>query len=83
MAQFRLVHIAPYTASSGWYTVQRDDYFPLHYPQVKEHQEELAALVAKETMTAGRIGDLYSEWKDWDLLPEWAVEPLETERAPH
>ena len=77
--QFRLVHIAPYLAKSGndWFTIQRDDYFPLRWPQVADHRAELEALIVNETVVADGIGNEYSEWKDWSNLPEWAVEPLE------
>ena len=80
MAQFRFVHIhASHPDEGDWLTLQRDDYFPLRWHQVKDHRDELEARIAKETMTMGGIGDAYSEWKDWALLPEWAIKPLECE----
>ena len=78
MAKFRLVHIGP-QRESGWLTVQRGDYFSLRWAQVKDHQAELAAAIEKETMIPGGIGDDYSEWLDWNLLPPWARELLEAE----
>ena len=78
MPKFRFAHMIPYT-SGGWVTVQRDDYFPLRWSQVKSHQEELHTLIAKEEMVKGGIGDCYSPWHDWSELPEWAIEPLERE----
>ena len=78
MPKFRFAQVAPYI-SSGWVTLQRDDYFPLRWPQVESHQEELQVLIANEEMVKDGIGDCYSRWHDWSELPEWAIEPLERE----
>ncbi len=78
MTSFRFVHIAPYVTSGGWRTLQRDDYYPLRWPEVEKHQEELAVLMKDETMIEGGIGDKYSDWHKWDELPPWAKELLES-----